>query len=113
MEIKLSGFYKSVIVIAGIFTLGIGALAMWLQLRSWPKRIDAEGITLRNGKHLTWGEFTEKRNVTVINQMGHQMASRVELVFGKTIVRIVAPSLKNGYEVISYVDQILQSHGKA
>lgn len=113
MEIKLSGFYKSVIVMAGIFTLGIGALAMWLQLRSWPKRIDAEGITLRNGKHLGWGEFTEKRDVSVINHMGRQVASRVELVFGNTTVRIVAPSLKNGYEVVSYIDKVLQSHGKA
>lgn len=107
MDIELSGFYKITFVLVTIFTLGIGGIAMWFQLRKWPKHIDTEGIILRNGKHVSWGEFTEDKNIAVVNQMGHSMGGRKELLFGDTIVQIVAPSLKNGQQVLQFVDGIL------
>ncbi len=107
MDVELSGFYKSVIIFVAIFTLGIGGIAMWLQLRTWPKHIDSKGITLRNGRYLSWEEFTNKKDVAVVNQRGNQIASRVELYFGKTVVRIVVPSLKNGNAIVQFVDDIV------
>lgn len=107
MDVHVNGFYKIVIVLAGIFTLGLGAVLMWLQLRSWPKHIDASGITLRNGKKFMWTELTDTRAVTVVGRYGVRITGRLELVFGKKKVRIVPQSLKEGQGVIKYINEIL------
>lgn len=107
MDIHVNGFYKVVMFFATVFTLGLGGIGMWLQMRIWPSRIDKEGIALRNGKHVTWGELTDTRAVTVVNPRGNRITGRLELVFGKTKVKIVPQSLKEGQSVIVYINEIL------
>ena len=80
---------------------------MWLQLRSWPKRIDQSGITLRNGKQFMWNDLTDTRAVTVVGRYGARITGRLELVFGKKKVRIVPQSLQEGQGVIKYINEIL------
>ena len=107
LEVHLSGSYRATLWLVGVFTLGIGALAMWLSARSWPGVLDQEGITLRSGKRVEWDQLTDVRRVTVVNDRGRRVTGRLELVFGKTKVKIVPQSLAEGHAVLEYVSQIL------
>ncbi len=107
MDIHINGFFKTTMAFATIFTLGLGGLLMWLQTRVWPARIDSAGVTLRNGKHVAWSELTDTHAVTVVNPRGNRITGRLELVFGKTKVKIVPQSLKEGQSVIVYINEIL------
>ncbi len=107
MEIHLSKSYKFILWLVGICTLGVGALLMWLSTRTWPGVIDQEGITLRNGKRVEWKQLSDVQRVTVVDSLGRRVTGRLELVFGKTKVKIVPQSLAEGQAALDYVSQIL------
>ena len=80
---------------------------MYLTTRSWPKLVDDQGIVLRNGKRLNWGEFVNKREVEVVDQLGRHVTSRLELIFGKNKAKIVPQSLADGYKVLELIESKL------
>lgn len=106
-KVHYSGSYKVILWLVGFFTLGIGPLAMWLSTRSWPKELDGEGMTLRNGRRVRWDELTDIRRVTVVNNMGRRITGRLDLIFGKTKVQIVPQSLEEGPAIMSYLSGVV------
>ncbi|MFQ5400285.1 MAG: hypothetical protein ACE5E7_11890 [Anaerolineae bacterium] len=80
---------------------------MWLATMSWPRILDQDGITLRNGRRVRWEALTEVRPITVVDARGRRVTGRLELVFGKVKVKIVPQSLAEGQAVLQYVSQIL------
>ncbi|MHB0876686.1 MAG: hypothetical protein ACYC5O_11660 [Anaerolineae bacterium] len=106
IEVHLSGPYKSLMWLLAFTTLGVGTLALWLSARIWPKVMDAEGITLRNGKRVNWAEMTDSRLVTVVDDRGRRVTGRLELIFGKTKVKVVPHSLEEGAEVMAFISKI-------
>lgn len=107
LDVHLSGSFKGVMWLAGIFTLGVGALALWLQTRRWPRTLDAEGITLRNGQRLLWKDLTDLRRVTVTNRLGDPVTSRLDLFFGDKRVSVVPHSLAEGGAVVDFIHRVL------
>ncbi len=107
LEVHLSRSYKFTLWLVGIFTLGVGALGMWLSARSWPRVLDPEGITLRSGARVAWNQLTDVRRVTVVDELGRKVTGRLELVFGETKVKIVPQSLAEGQAVLDYLGQLL------
>ena len=107
LDVHLSRSYKSLLWLVGVFTLGIGALAMWLAARSWPRVIDQEGITLRSGRRLKWSELSEVRRVRAVDSYGRRVTGSLELIFGKAKAKIVPQSLAEGREVLAYLSRLL------
>lgn len=58
MEVRLTGFYKLTMGCGGLMSFGVVPLAMWFASRRFPRSLDAEGATLRNGQRLLWAELT-------------------------------------------------------
>lgn len=108
LNINISGTYKTIMWVSGICTCGVGAYFMWLSSRSWPKVIDEEGMTLQNGKRVLWKEMTDRRSVTVVDSYtGRRITGRLELIFGKTTVRIVPQSIVEGSAAIDFITEII------
>ena len=108
MEVHLSKFYLGVMTIAGLMTCGIAAVIMWfIASRNFPKLIDREGITLRNGGRVHWPELTRKEKITVVAKSGSRMAGGLDLYFGKQKVKIAPQSFAEGYEVLTFLKSIL------
>lgn len=102
LTIEINPAFRMLLWILGIFTLGVGALGMWLQTRSWPRVMDDDGITLRNGTRVRWSECTKIVRVTAVTEHGGRISGRADLLFGKTRVRLVPQSLVQGQAVLDY-----------
>src|SRR3954468_5049272 len=70
LDVHLSRFFVGVMIIAGIFTCGVAPLLMWFSARKFPRAIDPEGLTLRNGTRLLWSDLSDVKRVTVVSQSG-------------------------------------------
>ena len=106
IEVHLSGAYKSLMWLLAFTSLGVGTLALWLSARSWPKVVDGEGITVRNGKRVRWSDLSDSRLVTVVDDRGRRVTGRLELIFGKTKVKVVPHSLAEGQEVMDFLRRV-------
>jgi len=108
LEVSLSGSYKFVMCLVGLCTFGLGAVVMWLSARSWPRVLDAEGITLRSGRRMAWDDLTDVRKVTVVDpNRGRRVTGRLDLVFGRKKARVVPQSLRQGPEVMAFLTDAL------
>lgn len=108
LKIDINPGFKMVLWMVGLFTLGVGALGMWWQTRSWPALMDDDGITLRNGRRVRWTDCTKVIRVTAVNEHGGRISGRADLLFGKTRVRLVPQSLMQGQAVLDLASQKLQ-----
>lgn len=106
LYLHLRTFYKVLMVIFLPFTFGIGTVILWVTTWSWPKFVDVEGLTLRNGKRYSWKDVTLLQPVTVVNRYGGRMAGRLDIHFGKKVARIVPQSLKEGGELMDYLSKV-------
>lgn len=57
LDIHFGYPYLTFLVCTAIPTLGLLPLGFLSQTRRWPKRMDPEGLTLRNGTRLSWSEI--------------------------------------------------------
>lgn len=103
IDVHLSSAYKSLMRLLAFTSLGVGTLALWLSARSWPRVVDGEGITVRNGRRVLWSDLTDLQVVTVADERGRRVTGRVDLLFGKTKVKIVPHSLAEGQEVMDFI----------
>lgn len=109
LEVHLSGSYKFVLWLCGLMTLGIGAFGMWLCTKRWPRLLDQEGATLRNGKRLLWKDVTEIIPVTVVNPRGQRVTGRLDIKFGKEIMKVVPQSLAEGQTAMGFIAAVLKT----
>lgn len=110
MEVHLSRFYVGVMTFAGVMTCGVAALIMWwMASTQFPRLIDSEGVTLRNGERLLWRDLTQRKRITVVSRTGQRMAGGLDLYFGKKRVKIAPQSFAEGYAVLDALRQILGS----
>ena len=87
------GWYVG-LVLLGVISAGILTIMLLVQLRSWPRRLDQEGMTLRDGTFLPWNELTDGI------QTRSAGVEQIRLSFGATQVPILAgmgpqPALRN------------------
>ena len=107
IDVELAPGFKFVRVLLAVCTFGLGWIIMTLTARSWPKRIDGDGMTLRSGKTVRWADLSDTRRVMVVDQLGRRMTGRLELVFGRTKVRIVPQSLIPADAVMAAISERL------
>jgi hypothetical protein len=77
-------FWYVALVVLGAISAGIITALMIYSQRVWPRIVDTEGITMRNGMFLPWSALTE---ATGASTTGVEIIS---LSFGATDVSIVA-----------------------
>ena len=102
LHIEIHPGFKMVLWIVGIFTLGVGAIGMWWQTRSWPQTMDNDGIALRNGARVRWADCTGIERVTAVTETGSRISGRVDLKFGATRVRLVPQSVLQGPQMLQF-----------
>ena len=104
IEIKVKRSYYIRMIFIGIFTLGIGALLLYMEYRRWGRIFDSVGVTRQDGKCFLWADLQEK---IVVHMRGVGYGKRgplnhVELVFKDGKVLIFPLMLENAKEIMAY-----------
>jgi hypothetical protein len=64
-EIELAPTFWIVCIIGGVCTLGLLVPFLWWYARRYPKQIDPEGVTLRDGRRFAWTQLESVNRVSV------------------------------------------------
>ena len=105
MDVKTIPLNGCLMLILGIFTLGVAPLGIKLKERNWPKLMDEQGLVTRGGKRFAWDEFT--RMEKVVTRVQNTWVERYDLHSPKGKVAVVVYRLQNGPEVLAYIQQRL------
>jgi hypothetical protein len=97
-QLRFNIWYYLLLVFLSPITLFILPIALPFTWRTWPRLIDEEGMTLRNGTRIPWSACT---NVVTYSK------SRVELVFGATTVPLFGQWHVGGKEIVAFVRERL------
>lgn len=105
-EVHLSYPYLTFVTFLGIVTFGIFLLPFWIQSRRWPKQIDPQGMTLRNGSRLAWPEIT---NITKRRKTfgGSVVSVTYDFYAGVVQGTVVPNSLAEGWGVVEFASRAL------
>jgi hypothetical protein len=110
MEVKIKPLSGCMVITLGFLTLGLFPLFNWINTRSWPKRVDDQGLVTRNGTRIAWDQFTRFRKV--ITYMRGAQVEYYELKYPKGKVVVVAYRLEKGDQVLDYIWQYLPEQAK-
>ncbi|MEQ9321410.1 MAG: hypothetical protein RIF41_19760 [Polyangiaceae bacterium] len=64
-EVELAPTFWVVAIIGGVFTFGLLVPFLWWYAQRYPKVIDPEGVTLRDGRRFSWTELESVNRVSV------------------------------------------------
>jgi hypothetical protein len=104
MDVRLGWGFWTINILLGPITIGILPLAMALQTRKWPRRLEQDHLILRDGTRIPWSECT---NVV------KQPMRRYEIIFGGTTVQVPTISLARGKKVAQWIlDRLRVSFNK-
>jgi hypothetical protein len=60
INVDLKPAFKTTSIFLSIISIGVYFIGVWLQVVSkYPRVVDEEGITLRNGSRLSWSKLTK------------------------------------------------------
>jgi hypothetical protein len=95
ITIDLKPAFRTTAIFLSVISLGVFYLAVWLpSVSRYPRILDEEGMTLRNGTRLSWSKLTE-----VISRP----AGVLWLQFGKERAIIAPSSIDRADEVLARV----------
>jgi hypothetical protein len=112
-DVHLSGNYLAILVMLSLISFGIGGILLWLRTRRYPRRVDPRGMTLRDGRFLTWNELTESR-AAPRQFLGVPLGQRWRLKFGDTEAIVSESALAEGPTVMHFLvrqaaEQVMKS----
>jgi hypothetical protein len=103
MVVRIHPLSGCLLLVLGLFTLGVAPLAIWLVRRRWPAGLDERGIDLANGARVQWSDVRGVKRVHVLLE-GREVAQRFDLdtaTAGR--VSFVMGQIGNSDEVMDYV----------
>jgi hypothetical protein len=104
MDVKIKPLNGCLAIILAVFTLGVAPLAIWISERSWPKKLDEQGLVTRGGMRIAWNEFTKAVKVlTRVTSGSSSTIEHYELSHPKGKVKVVVYRLENGPQVFEYI----------
>jgi len=106
IEARLVRSWLVRLAVAGFFSCGLLTLLMYLKSRRFPRTLDPQGITLRNGGRLAWADLTTVKPVYVRSIGSPGILSHVVLRFGADEAGIYPRLLDNGAEVLAFIREI-------
>lgn len=114
IELQVKRSYYMRVLFIGLFSFGLGALAMLLEHRYWAKTFDRDGVTRRDGKRFRWADLQAKNAIHRRLQNGRLGGlNNYELVFKAGKVLVFHQMLENEQEVIRYLDTLSPAGGQA
>ena len=106
LDIHFGAGFLTVWLLLGVVSFGAMALGFWMHTRRWPKRMDLEGMTLRNGKRLPWKQITSiTKGVKTLG--GVPVNVWWQLQAGKVRAEIVPRSLAEGRAALQFASRAL------
>jgi hypothetical protein len=108
LDLHLKGTFVVLMIALGLMSCGMVPLLMWfMSIRHYPKALDPEGVTLKDGRRLPWKDVTAKRRLVLRTRSGRHVVTGVGLSFGKTNVNIAPRVLAEGPEVLPFLSRVL------
>jgi hypothetical protein len=108
LDLHLKGSFIVILVLLGLLSCGITPLVMWLvTVKNYPKGLDVEGVTLRNGERVPWTALTAKKKM-ILRRVGRQSVIGVVLTFGKTKVNLAPRVLAEEDKVLPFLSRVLR-----
>jgi len=107
IEIEVKRSYYIQLIFIGIFTLGIGALLMYMEHRQWGQTFDSVGVTRIDGKRFIWADLQKKILVHFRRYANGKMGplNHMELEFKDGKVKVLPLMLENAAETMAYLEQ--------
>jgi hypothetical protein len=105
VDLKVKQSYYVQVILIGIFTLGIGALLIYIEHRRWAQVFDPAGVTRIDGKKFLWQDLQEKRRVNMRNRANAPL-NHIELIFSGGKALVFPLMLENRCEVMAYLEQV-------
>ncbi len=99
---------RALLGILMMISCGTALLALRTIRRSWPRRVDTEGISLTDGRRFEWSEL---RAVQPLNVFVHgiSVTRRIDLVFRDTTVLVFPESFREGRKVLAFLERRLDT----
>ncbi len=114
MDVKIRPLPGCMNVFLAVLTLGVAPLGKWIVERSWPRRVDEEGIETRGGKRIPWASFTRAvRVLTRVTQGSSSTVEHYELHSPQGKVNVAAYRLEDGEAILDYIWQHLPEAAKS
>src|SRR5947207_11852668 len=108
LELHLKGWFVALMIALGFMSCGLTPLIIWfVSVKDYPKVLDAEGVTLRNGQRVPWQSLTAKRKLIFRTKMGRQIVTGVGLTFGNVQVKLAPRVLVEGAQIFPFLKRIL------
>ncbi len=107
IEVKVKSSYYTRLIFIGIFTLGIGALLMYLEHRRWGQTFDSVGVTRIDGTRFLWSDLQKKIFVHWRRYAGGRLGplNYIELEFKDGKASVFPLMLENSRQVMSYLEK--------
>ena len=105
-DVHLGSNLVALMILLGLVSFGIFALLFWWFARRLPRKLDPEGMTLRNGQRLAWRDVAAVRQTQVIRG-GVPVGHRWEVVAGPVQAVIVPAYLAEGKAVLEFLGRVL------
>ncbi|MFN0298879.1 MAG: hypothetical protein ACKVQU_00845 [Burkholderiales bacterium] len=99
---------RALLGILMMISCGTAHLALRTLRRSWPRRVDPEGITLTDGRRFDWSELCAVQPLNVFIH-GIPVARRIDLVFRDTTVQVFPESYREGRRVLAFLERRLDT----
>lgn len=98
LDVEVSPLFWVTLGAGGLMTCGLVAVAMFILSRRFPRRLDGDGITLRDGRRFVWRDLRLRERVLPDGRvMGHDL-----LAGDGTAIRLAPGGLVEGRAVTAY-----------
>jgi hypothetical protein len=109
LDLHLKGTFILLMIVLGFMSCGMVPFVVWfVSVRHYPKALDRDGVTLKDGRRLPWKDVTAKKRL-ILRKAGsnHAVVTGVGLSFGKTTVSIAPRVLVEGPQVLPFLSRVL------
>jgi hypothetical protein len=95
------------LIFIALFSLGIGALLMYMEYRRWGRTFDGTGVTRQDGNQLFWADLQKKVFIhRALPGSSNGPLNHIELVFSDGKALVFPLMLENAEEVMAFVENL-------
>jgi hypothetical protein len=106
VELSYSAGAIVALVVYSIFSLGLGLIRFLIGSGARPRRVDQQGVTLRNGTRFAWSELKKIQGVLVVDRRGFPRGGHWQLDFAGGSVLIDPSRYSSGYEALQLIKRV-------
>ena len=100
MKVALAPHYRLWMYALFPMTLGVGTAALWARSRDWPLDVDADGLTLRHHRRVSWNSIGK---ISVRRDYCDGRISRIDIHHDDRVSKIPVSALHDGEQVAEVI----------